>query len=120
MISKGGEGNLYSTLVTTQFLTAKDLPSINRGISVSKKFENANGSELPIGVGDSVNVVLTVSGLASEDKYGVIVDDLPSGLVPVNTALNNEQSSWNVPEDYEDGFNITDTDVTENRVVLSL
>jgi hypothetical protein len=120
VITKEGEGNLYSTLVTTQFLTAKDLPAINRGISISKKFENAKGSDVPIGVGDTVNVNLTISGLESGDKYGVIVDNLPSGLVPVNTALNNEQSSWNVPEDYEDGFNITDTDITENGVILSL
>lgn len=119
-VSKDGTGNLYSTLVTTQFLTSRDLPSVSNGISITKKFENSKGSDLPIGAGDTVDVVMTISGLASDDKYGVIVDELPSGLVPVNTALNNEQSSWNVPDDYESGFNITDTDVTENGVILSL
>lgn len=119
-VTKDGPGNLYSTLVTNQLLTSRDLPSVNNGITITKKFENAKGSDLPIGVGDTVDVVLTISGLASDDKYGVIVDDLPSGLVPVNTALLNEQTSWNIPEDYEEGFNITDTDVTENGVVMSL
>lgn len=119
-VSKTGDGNLYSTLIVKQFLTSPKQPSINRGISISKRFENTKGPEFDIGVGDTVNVYLEVSGLASNDKYGVITDELPSGMVPVNTGLKNEQSSWNIPEDYESGFNITDTEVTENGVVLSL
>jgi hypothetical protein len=119
-ISQTGEGNLYSTLLTSQFLTSPNQKAINRGISITKRFENSKGSELEIGVGDTVNVLLTVSGLSSDDKYGVMTDELPSGMVPVNTSLKNEQNSWNSPEDYETGFNITDTDVTENGVILSL
>jgi uncharacterized protein YfaS (alpha-2-macroglobulin family) len=119
-VTKSGEGNLYTTLVTSQFLTSKSQPSLNRGISISKRFENTKGADLPIGVGDTVNVMLTISGLSSEDKYGVITDELPSGMVPVNTDLKNEQTSWNVPEDYETGYNITNTEVTENGVILAL
>ena len=119
-VSKTGEGNLYSTLLTSEFLTSKEQERISRGISISKRFENAKGADLALGVGDTVNVYLTISGLASDDKYGVMTDELPSGMVPVNTNLKNEQGSWNIPEDFEYGFNITDTEVTENGVVLSL
>lgn len=119
-LSQTGEGNLYSTLLVSQFLTSTTQPSISRGISISKKFENAKGSDFEIGVGDTVNILLTISGLSSDDKYAVITDELPSGMVPVNTGLKNEASSWSYPEDYENGFNVTDTEVTENGVVLSL
>ena len=115
-----GEGNLYSTLLVSQFLTSPTQPSINRGISITKRFENVKGPDFEIGVGDTVNVYLTVSGLNSPDKYGVMTDELPSGMVPVNTSLKNEQSSWSFPEDYETGFAVTDTEVNENGVVMSL
>ncbi len=119
-VEKTGEGNIYSTLLVSQFLTSTNQKSINRGISIAKRFENVKGSGFDIGVGDTVNVFLTIAGLPSDDKYGVMTDELPSGMVPVNTGLKNEQSSWNIPEDFENGFNITDTEVTENGVVLSL
>jgi uncharacterized protein YfaS (alpha-2-macroglobulin family) len=119
-VVQSGEGNLYSSLVVSQFLTSTSLPNISRGITISKRFENVKGADVAIGAGDTVNVFLTVSGLSTPDKYGVITDELPSGMVPVNTALKNEQSSWSVPEDYENGYGVTDTEVSENGVVMSL
>ena len=69
-------------------------------------------------MGDTVIVNLTLSGLQSDEDYGVIADELPSGLVPINESFKNEQ--YNQDQNSFDYYNFTDKEVTENGMVLSL
>jgi len=116
-IQKQGDGELYSLVTVRQYRKATKDTSVQKGISLTRQYQNSKGDEYTIGVGDSVDVKLTISGLGSEDNYGLIEDNLPAGLIPINKRLNNESqdNSW-----YYGSYGITDTEFTENGAHLSL
>lgn len=118
-VTKSGEGSLYSTLVINEYNTDTKAESVNSGLNVKREYVNAKGSEYNLAVGDIVDVKITVEGLKESEYYGVIKDELPSGLVPINTKLNNEQY-YNQDFNYNNYFDITDTEFTEDGVVLSI
>jgi hypothetical protein len=64
-------------------------------------------------------VNLTVSGLEADERYAVIADELPAGLVPINEMFKNESTA---PTSNSSGrsYGITDREVTENGMILSL
>lgn len=86
-----GAGQLYSTLAMDQFITDKNQKARGNGISIERSYRNINGSQT-FGIGDTVEVALTVSGLGGNYNYGLIEDQLPAGMIPINTNLANEQS----------------------------
>ncbi|MBI2596621.1 hypothetical protein HYW41_00470 [Candidatus Daviesbacteria bacterium] len=118
-IDKAGDGQVYSTLVTSEFHTDRNAKSVNRGLSVKREYVNEKGDEYSIGVGDTVIVKITVGGLKANENYGVINDELPSGLVPINQSFKNEQYGYD-PNTYYTSYDVSDTEVTENGMVLSL
>lgn len=118
-ITKNGVGQIYSTLVVNEFHTDKNAKSVNHGLSVKREYVNEKGSEYTLGVGDTVVVRITVGGLKANENYGVINDELPSGLVPINEAFKNEQYGNN-PNTYYTSYDVTDREVTENGMALSL
>jgi uncharacterized protein YfaS (alpha-2-macroglobulin family) len=92
-IKKDGEGDVYSTIIATAFRTDRNAGSANKGFTITRTYrpEGANANS-PLAVGDVVNVILSVKS-DFDDKYVVIEDHLPSGLVPINPKFNNEQAS---------------------------
>lgn len=118
-ITKNGDGQIYSTLVINEFHTDKNAKSVNHGLSVKREYINEKGAEYTLGVGDTVIVRITVGGLQANENYGVIKDELPSGLIPVNESFKNEQYGNN-PDTYYTSWDVTDREVTENGMVLSL
>ncbi len=119
-VLSSGEGILYSTLALTEFRTDKNSPAVNHGLKIKREYINEKGSGYTLGVGDVVDVVLTVSGLKAEENYAVIQDELPSGIVPINETLDNEQYGTSKNDYYYYGYNVTDKDITENGAVLSI
>lgn len=118
-LTKSGEGQLYSTLITNEFHTNKKTLGVNHGLDVKREYlsEKGDGS---LSVGDTVIVKITVSGLNTEERYAVIADELPSGFIPINPAFKSEQYSQDRGQDYYSSYDVTDREVTENGMVLSL
>ena len=76
----------------------------DQGFKVSKTMQNTDGSA-EIKVGDLVKVVVVIEA-ARPQRYVVLDDPLPAGLVAVNTALKTEQylaPGAEEPEGDEDG-----------------
>lgn len=118
-ISKNGDGQIYGTLVVNEFHTDRKAKAVNHGLSVKREYVNEKGEQYPLGVGDTAIVKITVGGLAANENYGVINDELPSGLVPINESFKNEQYGYD-PNTYYTSYDITDREVSENGMVLSL
>ncbi len=118
-IAKNGEGQIYSTLLTDQYHTSKDTKARQNGLTVSREYVNTKGEEYNIAVGDIVDVKITLDGLGSDEYYGVIEDELPSGLIPINESFKNQQFN-SQPGNYYSNFGVSDREYTENGVVLSM
>lgn len=117
-IDKNGAGQVYSTLVINEFHTDRKARAVEHGLKVSREFVNEKGEQYTLAVGDTALVKVTVSGLGAEEYYGVINDELPSGLVPINQSFKNEQYNNNYnPYSSYDYYN---GEITENGMVLSL
>lgn len=115
-VSKDGEGQLYSTLVSKEWRTDPTAPAVEHGLKVTREYVNEKGYEYSLGLGDRVEVRLKVSGSTTDNQYAVIADELPAGLVPVNENFKNEQYG-NAPV-YQ--YGVSDREVTENGMILSL
>ncbi|EKD99981.1 MAG: hypothetical protein ACD_22C00118G0004 [uncultured bacterium] len=114
-----GDGQLYSTLVINEFNTDRNASAKANGLTVTRDYINEKGSQYSLGVGDTALVTLTVSGLKADEYYGVIKDELPSGLVPINQTFKNEQYG-SISSSYYYSRDVTDREITENGIVLSL
>lgn len=118
-ITKEGEGQIYSTLLINEFHKDKNASTVNHGLSVKREYVNEKGEQYSLGVGDTVIVRITVDGLKANENLGVINDELPSGLVPINPSFKNEQYRQN-PNAYYTSYDVTDREISENGIVLSL
>lgn len=117
-VSRVGEGQIYSTLLVDEWHTDENAVSQSNGLTIKREYLDKNGDIYKtVGIGDEVTVRLTVSGLSSPEYYGVLTDELPAGLIPINDSFLNEQypqsRSWYAYYDM-------DTQVTKNGAVLSL
>lgn len=119
-ISKKGTGQIYSTLSMNAFLTDRNVKPVNHGISINREYVNAKGSDYSIGVGDTVLVRLTVEGLGTEENYAVVDDQLPAGLIPINETFKNQQYDKDPYNFYYSYYGVSNREVTENGMVLSL
>lgn len=119
-IVQKGNGQIYSTLLVQEFHTDRNASAVNHGLSVKREYVNEKGESYSLGVGDTAIVKITVGGLKANENYGVINDELPAGLVPINQAFKNEQYSQAPYTYYYSSYDITDREITENGEVLSL
>jgi len=117
-IEKSGEGQLYTTLLINEFHTDRGAPASNHGLEVKREYisDRADGSLV---LGDTVTVKITIGGLRTNENYGIITDELPSGLIPINPVFKNEQYGQELSS-YYTSYDVTDREVTENGIVLSL
>jgi alpha-2-macroglobulin len=116
-VTKTGTGQVYSTLRAFNFHTDRKSPAVNHGLIIEREYVNTRGIGYSLAVGDIVEVHLRIGGLASEENYGVIQDELPSGLVPINENFNNEQYQ---DPNIQSAYQYAGQEVTENGMVLSL
>jgi len=112
-IEKEGEGQIYSTLMIEEFRTDKKAQAKNNGLWIKREYLSDRSGDSHLMVGDTVTVKFIVGGLNTEEYYGVIEDQLPSGLIPVNPIFKSEQYGQ---IDYFAPF----PEITENGAVLSL
>lgn len=108
-VEKSGDGEIYSTLNQKWWIRDTSAPAASHGVVISKTLVNQKGSEYNLVPGDIVDVVLDVTfdSSAAYFDHAVIEDHLPSGLVPVNTHLLNEdqtQNNWTYKEYLDDGI----------------
>ncbi len=117
-ISKQGEGQIYSTLVTKEFHTDRTAKAIDHGMTITREYVNEKGEEYSLGLGDTAIVKLTIGGLGAGDYYGVIADELPAGLIPVVETLKNEQYRDTGSSSYD--YYAGSKEYTQNGVIISL
>ena len=93
--SQENNNSLFSSLERSFYKTNIEVSEESRGIVLKRSYTNAKGGAYSIGVGDLVDVTLEVSGsgINWENPYLIIEDQLPSGLIPVNTNLKNERQN---------------------------
>ncbi|MFC1711384.1 alpha-2-macroglobulin family protein [Patescibacteria group bacterium] len=115
-VEQSGNGQLYSTLLVNQFRTDNKAKAYNQGLKVERKFVNEKGEEYHLGVGDVVNVNITLSGLGADEYYGVIEDQLPAGMVPINPVFKNEQANT-LANRYS--YYYSAKEITQNGMILS-
>lgn len=118
-LTKSGEGQLYSTLLVNEFNNDRDAKAKDNGLKVTREYISERGEDRSLAVGDVVTVKITVDGLKTSENYGVIADELPAGLVPINESLDSEQFNQS-PSDYRSYYGVSDTEITENGMILSL
>lgn len=82
-IEQNGSGNLHWTLNSKEFIKGNGFKGQDNGLMVKREYINEKKPGAPIGIGDSVLVKISISGLAGDSVYGVIEDQLPSGMVPI-------------------------------------
>ncbi|MCR4263954.1 MAG: MG2 domain-containing protein [Candidatus Roizmanbacteria bacterium] len=118
-IEKSGDtGNIYSTLLTEEFITNTEAAAESNGISITREYSNDKGKNYSIAVGDTVTVQLTVNGLSTEEQYAVIEDELPAGMIPINPNLVNEQYDYTNTRWYQ--YGIRSREITLNGIILGL
>ncbi|EKD46752.1 MAG: ras GTPase protein [uncultured bacterium] len=92
-IRKQGDSDVYLTVAVKEFRTDKKTEAVDKGLSIVRTYQpEKEAVGAPLAVGDMVNVTLSVTGKFDE-KYVLIEDHLPSGLIPINPKFNNEQAS---------------------------
>lgn len=116
-IRKNGDGELYSTLTNNEFLTDRNSSAASSGLTVERKYVNITNPGQNLHVGDTVQVVLTVAGLASEREYAVLQDELPSGLVPINMHLKNQQFDSGGDSNFD--YYSYNQEITENGMIMT-
>jgi uncharacterized protein YfaS (alpha-2-macroglobulin family) len=119
-VSMNGQGKIYSTFVQKIFNTNRDEKAKGNKMTISREYINEKGEGLTPSVGDSVTVKLTVTGPEIEERYAVITDELPAGMVPINPNFLNEQYGEDPRPVYFSSSDVTGMEVTQNGVVLSL
>jgi hypothetical protein len=73
-----------------------------KGFGVQKTIANTDGSQ-EIKVGDLVKVTVSLEAAHRSQRYVVLDDPLPAGLVAINTAFKTEESVSHRPGDAEEG-----------------
>lgn len=94
-INTQGSGEIYSTLTQKWWLKDSSALKASHGVTITKKIINHKGEEYNLVPGDLVDVVLNVtfdSNTPENNDYAIIEDHLPSGLIPINTRLKNEDN----------------------------
>jgi uncharacterized protein YfaS (alpha-2-macroglobulin family) len=85
-----GEGQLYSTMVFRQHRTNRAAAQVSKGITIERRYVNDKGPNLSPALGDVVTVQLNVLNSHGQSVYGIIEDQLPAGMIPINTSFKNE------------------------------
>jgi uncharacterized protein YfaS (alpha-2-macroglobulin family) len=96
---QGGRTWLYQVDLTYPRLDLKDKGE-DHGFKVTKTVKNTDGTDV-IRVGDLVKVTLNLEIQGLAQRYIVLDDPLPAGLVAVNTALKTEEPT---PEEKEQDY----------------
>lgn len=119
-VIKTGDGQIYSTLLINEFHTDRTAKAIDRGLKVTREYVNDKGEQYALGVGDTATVRITVGGLKASENYGVVTDELPPGLIPINQSFKNQQYGQDPYSYYYYSYDVTDREITENGMILSL
>jgi len=113
-IKKTGDGQLYSSLVSKQYRTDPHVKAASNGLTIERTYSNARNPDYNIALGDIVEVSLKISGEGNFNRQGVIEDQLPAGLIPVNESFKNEQGNQNSSYEY-----YSNKQYTQNGVVIA-
>lgn len=113
-IQLNGSGQLYSTVSMHELHNQPRSVAENNGFTLTRRYVNQKGQINQFAVGDLVTVELSVAGFSGPLNYLAIEDQLPAGMIPVNTNLKNEQENrQNTDKVY------TEQDATPQGMILA-
>lgn len=116
-----GERSLYATLYQDIFKTGQVSQPQENGLTISTRYVNQTVDYSSLVPGDTVEVELTVENLEpGESRYLLIEDELPSGMIPVNTTLANERSASSGNSERRSRWANVQTTQTGARIYVSL
>ncbi|NCU32385.1 MAG: hypothetical protein EOM23_05530, partial [Candidatus Moranbacteria bacterium] len=97
-IQKTGNNSLYSELLVKEFRFGEDIEAQDNGIKVVRNYFNSKGANYSIGVGDIVDVQISLEGDFPEESYVVIEDQLPApfslAYLPSYGGIRLRLSAW--------------------------
>jgi hypothetical protein len=85
----------------------------SHGLTVERAYESR------FGIADEVDVYVKVSGLPDNSQYLVIEDQLPSGFIPINTLLANEEDKNAYYKDFGWYYGSNRLEFTENGAIAT-
>jgi uncharacterized protein YfaS (alpha-2-macroglobulin family) len=97
-----GPGNLYYTTHLQAYLPVEQVPALDRGITVSRRYYDPADRETPISEVEQGQIFLArLTVIVPEALHYVLIDDfLPAGLEAVDTSLRTSQQVG-APERYD-------------------
>ncbi len=117
-ISYEGTGELYSSLFQTLARETEVFPGESHGMSLLRTYENVTEPGATPALGDTVRVVLDVTGVKYTQNRLVVEDTLPAGMVPIHQNFKNERSMM-IPESRNWTSSVVDA-YTENGAVMTI
>jgi len=92
-ITKNGTGKLYYSLIQEEFVPQKNIAANSNGFKIERKYFDESGKEITgnFKTGKIVRVNLQVTN-PNKAFYTSIIDALPAGFEPVNSALKKDQN----------------------------
>jgi uncharacterized protein YfaS (alpha-2-macroglobulin family) len=88
-VEKNGEGNIFSTLSIKELVKDENVSEQDNGLIVKRYYKNKTERNKSFVPGDTVEVILHISGSDANQEYLVVEDKLPSGFIPINEKLDN-------------------------------
>ncbi|MGW8184940.1 MAG: alpha-2-macroglobulin family protein [Candidatus Moraniibacteriota bacterium] len=113
-IEKIGDGSLYSEILLKEFRFDDNAKAQSNGINITRNYVNEKGKNYSIGVGDIVNVEISINGDFSNGSFAVIEDQLPAGMIPINPVFKNSQKNKE-----DKSFTSNFKEMTENKVIFA-
>lgn len=88
-VEKDGVGKLWSRLEITEFVTDREYKAQTQNLTITRTYIRPSLEVRPTKVGDLVLVEFEISGLGQGETMVSLEDYLPSGLVAIDTTLDN-------------------------------
>lgn len=90
-ITKSGNGNIYWTLQTNEFVNETALAHVKNDMPVKREYLDVSGKlKTSFAPGEMVRVRLTFAAPRANNHYAMIEDYLPAALQPYNAAFENQ------------------------------
>ena len=115
-VQQEDNNSIFHTIIIKGFDSDKNAGAKGNGISIKREYVNTKGKNYSLGVGDIVDVHIELEGLRPEDRYVVVQDYLPAGMIAINEGFNNYRSDRNYYGYY---YNNYGREITQDGIIIS-
>jgi uncharacterized protein YfaS (alpha-2-macroglobulin family) len=115
-VQQEDNNSIFHTIIIKGFDSDKNAEAKDNGISIKRKYVNTKGINYSLGVGDIVDVHIELEGLRPEDRYVVVQDYLPAGMIAINESFKDSYSKRNYYGYY---YNNYGREITQDGIIIS-